>query len=77
MIKYKWETYAYRNHYIGAFAHFVYIFTVSMYIYHTFLEGEFGELTVHDHDPDHDDFDYKYPAFMAVGIAYPFIYESI
>ena len=65
MIYYKWNTYAYKIHYTGAFAHFFYIVMLTIYIYQTYLVGTFGEVT-----------SIVYPILMIVGILYPFLYDT-
>ena len=37
MVDYKWETYAFRRHMIGAFFHMIYLTCLLLYINHTFL----------------------------------------
>ena len=45
LIVFKWEEYAYFLHYLGAFMHVMYIGTITLYIYFTFLIGTYGQQT--------------------------------
>ena len=66
IIEFKWDTFAWRLHYRGAFFHVFYILTVAFYIYSTFLNGVFGDLEF-----------IGFPIMMIVGIIYPFTYDTI
>ena len=43
LIIFKWENYAHFLHHLGAFMHFFYIFTMTLYIYQTYLIGIYGQ----------------------------------
>ena len=65
LIDFKWDTYAFYIHYMGAMMHLVYIGCLSIYIYTTFLSGTYGEQT-----------NILYTWTMLFGILYPFIYDT-
>lgn len=65
LVKFKWDTFAFYNHYFGAMMHCVYIGCLSMYIYTTFNIGEYGS---------QDNILYTYT--MIFGILYPFCYDT-
>jgi hypothetical protein len=66
MIFYKWNTYAYILHYRGAAFHIIYLTTIVVYIYTTYLIGVFGQQE-----------NITFPIIMIFGIIYPFCYDSI
>ena len=66
LIDFKWNTYAYKIHYVGIFFHLFYIVTVFIYIYTTFLTGKFDK-------PGN----IIYTEGMIIGIFYPFAYDTI
>jgi len=65
LINFKWDTFAFQVHYMGAMMHFIYIGCLSVYIYSTFLTGTYGEQT-----------DIIYTYVMCFGIIYPFCYDT-
>ena len=66
LIIFKWESYAYFLHYLGAIMHFFYIFTMTLYIYQTYLIGIYGQQT-----------SLVFTYLMMVGIIYPSTYDLI
>lgn len=65
LISFKWNAFAYKLHWFGAFMHFTYIMTLTVYIYNTYLIGTYGEVP-----------SAAMPVVMCCGIAYPFIYDT-
>lgn len=65
-VDYKWENYAKSLHIVGASAHSMYIATLAVYIYTTYLIGQFGERT-----------SMTYPILMCFGLFYPFVYDTM
>jgi hypothetical protein len=66
MIKFKWESYAYKNHYLGFLMHIQYILCMALYIYNTFLIGVYARVA-----------NEVWTWLLVLGITYPFIYDTI
>lgn len=66
MLEFKWDTYGYFLHYMGAGMHLFYIISLTIYIYNTYLTGTFGLS---------EDNISKF--LLVVCIIYPFAYDSI
>lgn len=62
---FKWKKYAYKLHYFGAAMHLVYVMTLAVYVYFTYLVGKYGEKP-----------SFVFPILMICGLIYPFCYDA-
>lgn len=65
VFEFKWNKYAYKLHYVGAAMHLVYVMTLAVYVYFTYLIGNYGEKP-----------SFVFPILMICGLIYPFGYDA-